>query len=759
MGRRLVGDFEGNGLLDMGPALRMHCLGTIDMDAPGPAPSGREEFYYGPAVPYDFDWDRMPVPDEATRQLLANPTSLDIADGVRSLQDADMTVFHNGVDYDYIAAEMCYPWFKRPAKAWDSYVMAKVVWPVDILADPDFKRAKAAINPMPMNLVKRHSLKAWGWRLGDHKADYEGDFHKYPEPRDRPAKAGDERFDRRWDEWNGFMAAYMMQDNRPCLKLWNLIEDRVGWNPEVKCSVVWPERVFEVEHEVARIIKRQELHGVHFNVPKAQRLAADLTNELAKIEKQLVATFGSWWATSPVVTPAASRKVKLTYLPDVTRPRFGAKGQPLAPYVGPPVCEYSPDAPYTPIEWTTFQPSSRDHLGQRLQALYGWKPKMFGKNGKPTVDEGTLEEIPEAVMPKDVRKLLINYFVVAKTLGTLAKGQKAWLNLVDDNGFIHGGMDTAGAITGRCTHKNPNLSGVPAVMKVKDVHEDGTKYERVAYGLEGRYGFECKELFEADPGWEFTDCDASSLELIDLGHFLYPLDGGKFSARVCDPNRDPHQEHADLADMTRSDAKTATYLKVYGGGAYKLSLALTVGDDTEVVELLGYRGLPMLLSNLVKRFDQTFVDKLDDNQRARIAKARIILNKFDKNIEGLKALSDDVSKVAERGWLKGLDGRRVYVRKAYAALNTLLQSAGAETCKLWLVLIHQELERRGWVYGKDFKQVLFVHDALSFTHRPGLGPELLEVAFAQIKVAGRMLGLRGEYRAAGKTDKDWARTH
>lgn len=737
MGRRLVGDFEGNGLLDMGPALRMHCLGTIDMDT-------LEEFYYGPAVPYDFDWLGVEQP-EVTRQSLANPSG-SIEDGVRTLMDADMTVFHNGEDYDYIAAQMCYPWFRRCPKAWDTYVMAKVVWPVDILAEPDFKRAYAKL--MPMNLVKRHSLKAWGYRLGENKDDYQGDM-RIADPK--------ERFEKRWDEWNPWMAAYMQQDNRPCLKLWKLIEDRVGWNPEVPCSVVWPEQVFEVEHEVARIIKRQELHGVHFNVPKARALAADLSNQLAAIEAKLVDTFGSWWATSDVVTPKADRKVKLTHLPNVTKRRFGVSGKELAPYVGPPVCEYSTDAPFTPIEWTTFQPSSRDHLGQRLQALYGWKPKMFGKNGKPTVDEGTLEEIPEAVMPREIRKLLIAYFVVMKTLGTLSKGQKAWLNLVDDDGFIHGGMDTAGAITGRGTHKNPNLSGVPAVLKVKQV-VDGVKVEVVAHGLAGRFGFECKELFEADPGWEFTDMDASSLELIDLGHYLWPLDGGKFSSRVCDPARDAHQEHADIADMTRKDAKTTIYLIVFGGGAYKLSLSLTV-EEQEQLEYLGYRGLPMLLSNLVKRFEQSFVDKLDDNQKARIAKARILIKKLEDGIEGITQLKADVTKAGERGWIKGMDGRRVYVRKAYATLNTLLQSAGAQTCKLWMVLVHRELERRGWVYSVDYKQCLWVHDALSFTHRPGLGPELLEVGLSCLREAGVMLGLRGQYRGAGKTDTNWARTH
>ncbi|MDG4856415.1 DNA polymerase [Mesorhizobium sp. WSM4982] len=742
MGEHLYYDTEGNGLLEAKgdtPALSvMHCLGAIDIK------SG-EEFYYGPAVPLDWDWMGVEVPEQ-TKLLLANPAGT-VAGGVERLGRAERIVAHNGIDYDELAIKKLYPEWHRPAQSWDSLVMAKVVWPIDILAEPDFKRAYAKL--MPMNMVKRHSLKAWGYRLGDPKDEYTGD------PR---IEDPEERYRRRWESWNPWMASYMMQDCRPGVKLWNLILDRIGWNPEVKCSVVWPELAVEVEHEVARIIKRQEMHGVHFNVEKARTLAAKLSNELAAIEAKLVETFGSWWAAGEVVTPKADRKVKLTHLPDVTKPRVGKNGKALAPYVGPPVCEYTTDAPYTPIEWTTFQPSSRDHLGQRLQAVYGWKPKMFGKNGKPTVDEGTLEEIPEAVMPKEIRKLLIDYFIVMKTLGTLAKGTKSWLNLVDDNGFIHGQMDTAGAITGRGTHKNPNLSGVPAVMKVKVVKPDGTKEEVIAYGLEGRYGYECKELFEADPGWEFTDMDASSLELIDLGHYLFPLDGGKFSARVCDPTRDAHQENADIADMTRADAKTAIYLFVYGGGAYKLSLALTV-EDTEVLELLGYRGLPMLLSNLVKRFDQNFVDKLDDSQKARIAKARIIILKFEGNIEGLKQLKDDITKVAERGWLKGMDGRRVYVRKAYSALNTLLQSAGAQTCKLWMMLVHRELERRGLVYGKDYKQVLWVHDALSFTHRPGLGPLILEVGLACLKEAGVMLGLRGEYRGAGKTANNWAETH
>lgn len=722
-GKRLYFDTEGNDLL---PGLHsMWCLGIIDLDT-------LEEFYYGPPVPRDA---KHPVTGEDLwTPVLGNPAGT-VEDGIRALQEADLTVAHNGIDYDYIAIEKLYPWYRRCPKAWDSLVAAKVVWPYDTLLGPDLKRVKAGT--MPMSMAKRHSLKAWGYRLGDYKDEYTGGF----------------------DAWNPWMAAYMMQDCRPGVKLWKLIEDRVGWSEGSTAALVWPELVFEVEHEVARIIKQQELHGVHFDRKAAEALASELANEQARISALLVEAFGSWWSAGKVTTPSRRRVYVRHDLPHITKKRFGKTGKELKPYVGAPAEHYEPDAPYTPVTWTTFQPSSRDHLGQRLQAVYGWKPKKFGSNGKPTVDETTLEEIPEAVMPKATRQLILDYFVVSKTLGTLANGKKSWLGLcTPDTNRIHGRMDSAGAVTGRGTHKDPNLSGTPSVKKEKVVLPDGTKTEVVLKGLKGRYGWESRALFIADVGWELTGVDASSLELIDLGHYLTPLDEGAFSARVCDPNRDPHQEHADIADMTRADAKTAIYLFVYGGGAYKLSLDLSV-EPHEEVEYLGYKGLPMLLKNLVKRFDQDFVDKLDDNQKARIAKARIIILKFEKNIEGLRDLIDRVSETAARGWLKGLDGRRLHVRKAYSALNTLLQSAGAQTCKLWMMLVHRRLAEKGLKIGVDYKQVLWVHDELQFTHRPGLGPLISEVAKDCIREAGEILGLRGQYRGDAKIGKNWAECH
>lgn len=451
----------------------------------------------------------------------------------------------------------------------------------------------------------------------------------------------------------------------------------------------------------------------------------------------------------------------LTQYPDITVPRVSEKtGKALKPYVGPPLEERVKGDRFVPIEWTTFNPGSRDHLAMRLQAVYGWKPKKFGKDGKPSVDETTLEEIPDAVLPPDMRQLILDYFVVAKTLGTLSKGAKSWLSMCSDEGRIHGRMDTCGAVTRRGTHSSPNLSGTPSVKKEKVTQEDGTKAEVVIKGLRGRYGWECRELFIADEGWEQTGVDASSLELIDLGHYLYPLDDGAFSARVCDPTRDPHAEHAEICGTTRADAKTTIYLKVYGGSAYKLSLDRGIVVGWEMVPgLLGYRGLPMLLKGLERRFDADFVAKLDDMQKARIAHSRIVIMKLEAGIPGLKDLTAGVSQAAARGWLKAIDGSKIHVRKAHAALNALLQSAGAISCKLWMMLLRRKMTAAGLVRGRDYKQCLWVHDELNFTHRPGLGPLICKLADEAMVEAGEMLGLRGRYRTDGKTGLNWAQTH
>ena len=71
--------------------------------------------------------------------------------------------------------------------------------------------------------------------------------------------------------------------------------------------------------------------------------------------------------------------------------------------------------------------------------------------------------------------------------------------------------------------------------------------------------------------------------------------------------------------------------------------------------------------------------------------------------------------VKDKGYLVGLDGRHLPIRSDHAALNTLLQSAGALICKKWMQLIDSEIKR----LGIDAQILCWSHDELQIQVRKG----------------------------------------
>ena len=102
-----------------------------------------------------------------------------------------------------------------------------------------------------------------------------------------------------------------------------------------------------------------------------------------------------------------------------------------------------------------FNPSSRQHISNRLMELRNWKPKKFSETGLPIVDEETLGHLdyPEA-------KELNEYLLIEKRLGMLSDGKNAWLKVVR-NGRVHTNYIT-NITTGRMSSRSPNLQQVPS---------------------------------------------------------------------------------------------------------------------------------------------------------------------------------------------------------------------------------------------------------------------------------------------------------
>jgi len=205
----------------------------------------------------------------------------------------------------------------------------------------------------------------------------------------------------------------------------------------------------------------------------------------------------------------------------------------------------------------------------------------------------------------------------------------SWLEAIDEkDGRVHGFIKSTGAITGRMTHMRPNMAQVPNAASP--------------------YGKECRECWTVDEGYKLVGIDASGLELRMLAHYMKDED---YINEII--NGDIHTTNQKLAGLeSRNQAKTFIYALIYGAGNEKLGAVA--------------RGSKQLGTRLRKQF----ID----------------------NLPSYKALTDRVEGAARKGFLKGLDGRKLYVRTRHAALNTLLQGAGAIVMKQGLIIFDKYIK-------------------------------------------------------------------
>lgn len=502
------------------------------------------------------------------------------------------------------------------------------------------------LHKLPGKLWGRHSLEAWGHRLKVHKGNHM-DFSMFSEG----------------------MLDYCIQDTFVTHRLWQFLEKQK-----------WDERSIVLEHEVAKIIHAQETRGFCFDVDKAVSLYTKLLDKKQALTASLQELFPPWWGNEHIFVPKRDNK------------RLG----------------YVAGVPVTKGEWITFNPSSRDHIADRLQTVYGWKPKEFTPTNKPIVDCQSLGSLDYPPIP-----FLLEYLMIEKRLGQLAEGNQAWLKL-DRKGRIHGKVNTNGAVTGRMTHSNPNIAQVPA----NDVP----------------YGKDCRDLFIPSPGFVLVGCDAAALELRCLAGYMAPYDNGAYIKTVIEgekPTSGPKSGQAFGTDIhsvnqqaigaeSRDIAKTWFYAYIYGAGSTKLG------------EILG-----------------------GNTSLGKQSKER-----FEKNLPALGKLVKAIEQtLATRKYLKGLDGRKLYVRSKHAALNTLLQSAGAVLMKQALVLLKQSLDAEGLTLNKDYAFVANVHDEWQIEVLPHLADTVGQKAVDAIKAAGNHFNFACPLDASYKIGSSWAETH
>jgi len=134
--------------------------------------------------------------------------------------------------------------------------------------------------------------------------------------------------------------------------------------------------------------------------------------------------------------------------------------------------------------------------------------------------------------------------------------------------------------------------------------------------------------------------------------------------------------------------------------------------------------------------------------------------KFLDAIPGLEPLILAVKeKVRGAGRLKGLDGRPIFCTAEHAALNYLLQSAGAILSKRWVVIGQQDLDDAGFTYDKDYTRCAYVHDEVQLSVIPSEAERVGQLLEQAAPKAGQYYNFKVPITASAATGDTWAATH
>ena len=507
----------------------------------------------------------------------------------------------------------------------------------------DFKSDAKIVDTLVMSRLfnpsqeKGHSLEVWGLKLG---------YPKLEQP---------ETFDEYTDE----MCDYCQGD---------VILNEKAYHALIKSGEGFHKDSIELEHDVADIMKRQEATGFMLDEKYAHLLLGKLNSRQSEVEREVQDTFKPIMVDDKLVTPRFKKDGTLYKSPALSEEEIIK-------------CKENNYKPFMRQKLQEFNLGSRKQIGERLLEL-GWKPKKFTPTGQPIVDEGTLSKV------KHIKEasLIAEFLLLQKRIAQIT----SWLDELKDD-RVHGFVIPNGAVTGRMTHRKPNMAQVPSIHK--------------------EYGVECRSCWTVPEGYKLVGIDASGLELRMLAHYMKDEE---YTNEII--NGDIHTTNQKLATLeSRDQAKTFIYAFLYGAGDEKIGKII----------------------------------------KANKGEGKKLKSRFLRNLPSLRTLTERVRKASTRGWLRGLDGRKIYVRTVHASLNSLLQGGGAIVMKKAMVYLDQYIKNEGL----DAKFVANIHDEWQLEVKDIDADKVGQFGVIALEKAGEHYNMNCPLTGEYKIGDNWSETH
>jgi DNA polymerase-1 len=531
-----------------------------------------------------------------------------------------------------------------------------------------------------MLLNEKHSLEVWGKEFGLPKVQNEV-----------------------WDEWSPVILERCKQDVEINHRVYEHLKERI-WSPDNKIAL-------RLEHDTAIVC--EELHdtGFRFDAEGARSLLERLERRLDVLRDGFREAFPPRVNAIREVRPRATNEGRL-HRGDF-RWDFGELEW------------YSPDAPFTRIEYAPFNPGSHRDVVDVLHKA-GWSPIIKTKGhlkaereGKATeefqrygwiVNEANLATLPETA-PEASRKLT-EWLLLEGRRRTLETWQSAYN---ETTGRIHGRFFHIGTWTHRMAHRDPNMGNIPAI---KSKYQEPT-LKRTTEWLSKVM----RSMWIAEKGFVLVGVDADQIQLRILSHLM---GDPKFQEALVTGDKakstDVHSLNAQILNLTREDAKNWIYAFCLGAGIRKLA-SMSRKTEEEMEESLVY---------------------------------------FLETYPGLKELREkQLKEEAKREYVELIDGRRIWCNSSHLALAAHLQGNEQVIMKYATQLWRTNIGKAGLRRGENVRQVNFIHDEWQTEVRED-NHIIRIVADAQvdsIRIAGQELGLRCPLVGNAKVGYTWAETH
>lgn len=308
----------------------------------------------------------------------------------------------------------------------------------------------------------------------------------------------------------------------------------------------------------------------------------------------------------------------------------------------------------------------------------------------------------------------------------------------------------------QCKHRRSNIEGWIGKIRpdgrlstpVSGLAETGRAKHKVVVNVPGGeafFGKQMRKCFICKPGFKIVGTDSAGCQ------------NRMLAARVGDDNFT-----RTLLEGTKED-KTSIHFVNQAAIKEKTGILVSYGEAKNLNYAFMFGASDKKLGSIINR---------SPDVGAQIREALLgVAPGFAELVEGLTTEWKRNAKTRMRktqygfrneyynGWVRGLDGRPIFIASEHQILVYVLQSDEAIMMAAAYCFLYKRAEARGWKHGRDWGYLIWYHDEYQCEVRWDMAEEFAKLAEQCITDAGKFYNIACPHKGESDIGNNWHETH